>query len=156
MTPTARSMKYLRERGWMVTRVEQRLHMPGHPFPITKDAFGFGDLLVCSLTDGIALVQVTSTGHMAAREEKIQSLIHTIPGYDSRPSYSFWLVSGGRIFVHGWAKRGPGGERKLWTLTAHEIVLDSVADAVPRKSLPVSRREGRPVRPAPARSRRTV
>ena len=71
MTPTARSMNWLRKRGWIVARVEQRLHMPKSPFPITKDAFGFGDLLAAHPELGIALVQVTSTANLNARQRKI-------------------------------------------------------------------------------------
>lgn len=110
MTPTARSTKWLRDRGWIVARVEQRLHMPKSPFPITRDAFGFGDLLAAHPLEGIALVQVTSTGNVNAREKK---MLET----EIAQRVFVWKRAGGKVLLHGWAKRGPRGERKLWTLT---------------------------------------
>lgn len=117
MTPTARSSKWLRDRGWIVARVEQRLHMPKAAFPITKDAFGFGDLLAAHMDRGIALVQVTSTGNLTKRVTKITQ--------DKKVSdyATMWLQSGGHIQVHGWAKRGPRGKRKTYQIKAEEVVL---------------------------------
>lgn len=126
MTPTARSMKYLRDHGYIACRVEQRLHMPKSPFPITKDAFGFGDLLVAKVGSPsyvdvdvshgppaiyrepgqIALVQVTSGSNHNARKEKIAA----------EPLAAKWKEAGGIIILHSWAKKGPRGKRKKWTL----------------------------------------
>ncbi len=78
---------------------------------IRQDLYGFGDLLVTN-GDHIALVQVTTTANMGARQRKIWSL----------PVHKVWLSSGGRIFVHGWALRGGRGKRKVWTLVETEIV----------------------------------
>ena len=115
-SPTQRSTKYLRDRGWIVARVEQRLHMPKSPFPITKDAFGFGDLLaarpgrtfnfVPMPTGSIALVQVTSGSNHNVRKAKIAA----------EPLAAKWKEAGGVILLHSWAKKGPRGKRKTWTL----------------------------------------
>ena len=118
-SPTQRSTKYLRDRGWIVARVEQRLHMPKSPFPITKDAFGFGDLLAAHADIGrVALVQSTGGqgGNFAARIRKIIDTPEI-----SELAWS-WIAAGGIILVHGWAKRGPRGERKKWTLAARQIM----------------------------------
>lgn len=125
MSPTARSTEYLRKRGYTVCRVEQTLNMPGRPFGFKKDAFGFGDLLACSSRPGIAgvaLVQVTSTGNVGKRCEKIRSDPKVFP-----PATE-WLRSGGRIEVHGWAKRGPRGKRKRWSIAikAGQLNGDSI------------------------------
>lgn len=88
---TQASVKALEAEGWTVTKVEQRLP---HCF-ITRDAFGFGDLLCCSPTRGIMLVQTTagkSTSNFNARIGKIKS--------EARAG--IWLASGGRIQVHSW------------------------------------------------------
>lgn len=111
MTPSARSTKYLRDRGWIVCRVEQTLHMPGKPWGNKKDAFGFGDLLAARPGPEIqqamiALVQVTSTGNLMARWKKIAA----------EPLAQKWKEAGGNILLHGWSKRGPRGKRKVWTL----------------------------------------
>ena len=126
-SPTQRSTKYLRDRGWIVARVEQRLHMPKSPFPITKDAFGFADLLAAkshgdnfyvdtAVGHGavimygepgqIALVQVTSGSNHNARKAKIAA----------EPLAAKWKDAGGMILLHSWAKKGPRGKRKTWTL----------------------------------------
>jgi hypothetical protein len=111
-SPTARSMAYLRERGVSVCKVEQRLPIPGKF--VTRDAFNFGDLLAMEEDFGIMLVQVTSGAHVAERVDKIIGL----------PEAVKWLRAKGRIFVHGWSRKGKRGERKTWQLRSTEIFLD--------------------------------
>ena len=113
MTPTARSMKYLKDRNVPVCRVEQRLPIPG--MFVTKDAFGFGDLLaIFPGSFGITLIQVTSTGNMNSREKKIRGILE----------HKKWLAKNGTILLHGWAKQGPRGQRKHWIMTEREITLN--------------------------------
>lgn len=107
MSPLQRSIKHLRNQGYSVAIGEHWNHFAR----IRQDLFNFGDLLVTN-GDHVALVQVTTTGNMLARQKKIWSL----------PVHKIWLLSGGRIFVHGWAVRGPRGKRKVWTLEEREIV----------------------------------
>lgn len=126
MTPSARSIDWLRKHGWIVCRVEQRLRIPGAPFPRTLDAFNFGDLLAAKPGWGVALVQVTSTAHLAEREKKILSL--TVSKKDDRGVAVEWIWSGGRILLHGWSKRGPRGKVKRWQLTEWEIKLPTHAE----------------------------
>lgn len=99
---TNRSVKVLESEGWTVAKVEQRIP---HCF-ITRDAFGFADLLCCCPSRGVMLVQVTggkSTSNFNARVAKIQT--------EARAG--IWLASGGRIQVHSWE----GGKvRKLRVL----------------------------------------
>lgn len=121
MTPTARSLALLRERGFLVAKVEQRLPIPGKF--VTRDCFGFGDLLIAGESRGIekdgrwlgagfvALVQVTSTGNMSAREKKIRAL----------PEAKRWLETGAGILLQGWSKKGKRGERKTWQVTERRI-----------------------------------
>jgi hypothetical protein len=87
------SRKKLEASGWTVTVVEQRI--PG-TF-ITRDAYNFSDLLCCSPTRGILLVQATGgtgLGNFNARVAKVKA----------EPKAAIWLASGGRIQVHGWQK----------------------------------------------------
>lgn len=105
------SRKHLEAEGWTVTVVEQRIP---HTF-ITRDAFGFGDLLCCSPTRGIMIVQVTagtSTSNFHARVQKIKA--------EARAA--IWLASGGRIQVHSHEKVAGQKERRLRML---EIVKDA-------------------------------
>lgn len=104
-----RSIKHLKDQGYSVARGEHWNYFAKKK----QDLFQFGDLLVAN-GDHIALVQVTTTGNMGAREKKIFSL----------PVHKIWLAAGGRIFVHGWSRKGPRGKRKVWCITEREVVAD--------------------------------
>ncbi len=87
------SRKALEADGWTVTVVEQRIPKCF----ITRDAYGFGDLLCCSPTRGIMLVQATGgcvSSNFNARIRKIKA----------EPRHAIWLASGGRIQVHSHEK----------------------------------------------------
>lgn len=113
MTPSARSTKWLRDLGFIVCKVEQRLPIPGKF--ITRDAFNIGDLLVAKEGFGIALVQVTSMSNLAARERNAREI----------PELPKWLAAGGKFLMHGWAKKGPRGKRKTWQLVERTIEGES-------------------------------
>ena len=105
------SVKSLESEGWTGCTVEQRIP---HTF-ITRDAFGFADLLCCSPTRGTMLVQVTggtSTSNFHARVAKIKA----------EPRAWIWLASGGRIQVHSHEKVAGTKDRKLRVL---EITKES-------------------------------
>ncbi len=100
MTPTARSMKYLRDLGG-VPWVVERWIMGAN---IRKDLFGFIDLVCLDDKAGVLGVQVTSGPHISDRIKKAQAI----------PEFKHWLDSGNRFEVHGWRKVGGKGKRKLW------------------------------------------
>ena len=66
MSPTARSLAYLKEQGWLVDTVERWI--PGAN--IRKDCFGCFDLIAVRPGEA-ALIQVTSASNVAARVQKI-------------------------------------------------------------------------------------
>lgn len=112
MTPTERSLRHLRESGWTVQKVEY-----WNSFCKRRvDVFHFGDLLACRPDGKPTLLQVTSGTNVSARIQKAKE--HSGP-------LIVWLLSGGALLVHGWAKRGPRGEPKRWTLREVSI---SVSD----------------------------
>jgi hypothetical protein len=98
--------------GFIVAKVEQRVPIPG--MFVTRDAFNCGDLLIAKPGWGVALVQVTTTGHLNERQEKALD-IHEL---------RVWLESGGRFILQGWAKRGARGKVKLWALAEREVKLN--------------------------------
>lgn len=109
---TGASVKRLESEGWTCCVVEQRIP---HTF-ITKDAFAFGDILACSPTRGVMLVQATggtSTSNFHARVAKIKV----------EPRAAIWLASGGRIQVWSWEKRAGTKDRSLRVL---EITKETV------------------------------
>ena len=85
------SRKKLEAEGWTVGVVEQRIP---HCF-ITRDLYGFADLVACSPSRGIMAVQVTGGGNGPSRIAKIHN----------EPRAAIWIGSGGRIQVHDWRKR---------------------------------------------------
>lgn len=110
MTPTARSLAYLRAKGYTAGVVERWIA----PARRRIDLGGFGDIVAWAPDGGILAIQATSDdtgGNTGVRIRKILEL----------PEAALWLASGGRIIVHGWARRG---KRRFWTLTVeNEITL---------------------------------
>ncbi|MFQ5589579.1 MAG: hypothetical protein ACE5HE_00310 [Phycisphaerae bacterium] len=108
-SPTIRSLRKLRKEGYFCAVVEK-----WNPYVKTRhDLFGFADIIAV-LRNDVVLVQTTSGAHVAARVSKILSL----------QSAALWLDSPNRhIVVHGWAKRGPRGKRKLWDCRVINVTM---------------------------------
>ncbi len=99
------SIKLLTAEGWTCAIVEQRIP---HTW-ITRDCFSFGDILACSPTKGIMLIQVTGStggGNFSARIAKTKA----------EPRHAIWLAAGGRIQIHCWTKRANKKERECRVL----------------------------------------
>jgi len=92
LSPTQRSLAYLREQGYLVAIVE---HWNPHA-RIRQDLWGWCDLLAVRKNEVLA-VQVTASG-VAARIKKIQE------------SDTIGMVrdAGIRVEVHGWRKNSKG------------------------------------------------
>jgi hypothetical protein len=92
LSPTQRSLAYLREQGYRVAIVE---HWNPHA-RIRQDLWGWCDLLAIRKNEVLA-VQVTASG-VAARIKKIQE------------SDTIGMVrdAGIRVEVHGWRKNSKG------------------------------------------------
>lgn len=106
-SPTQRSLKLLRDEGWLVQIVEKYNQFAR----VRQDLFGFADLL-CLKADTIMAVQTTSGSNVSARLEKIRQC----------QAATLWLECPTRkIVVHGWSKKGPRGKRKLWQCRKEEV-----------------------------------
>ena len=110
-SPTRRSLEMLRANGWTVDVTERWIAA----IKIRKDWMGFGDLLCCR-PGQIMLVQTTTASNLMARWHKTVAL----PGAEA------WLQSGGAIELHGWAKRGARGERKLWCCDVRKVSISDL------------------------------
>ncbi len=108
MTPTARTLAYLRDELGMLAATVERWNPHAH---IRQDLFGWADVLAASEDRGIVAVQCTSGTNHAARVAKIRSI----------ETAERWLAAGGRIWVVSWSKRGARGARKLWTPRVVEL-----------------------------------
>jgi hypothetical protein len=99
-SPTQRSLKLLRDKGYFVSITER-----WNPFAhIRQDLYGFIDCLAIRSNETLA-VQTTSGANVSARLEKMRYI----------PAVDFWLNSPSRtIEIHGWRKVGARGKRKVW------------------------------------------
>lgn len=116
VTPTQRSLKVLREAGYLAAIVE---HWNQFAF-IRQDLFGFVDIL-CVSEAGTLAVQTTTRSNMNARVKKI------------RESENLGKVAdaGWDVVVHGW--KAPSKKVRTWTLkkvdiVAHGVILPSKGD----------------------------
>jgi len=108
-SPTQRSLAHLRALGWTCTIVEKWNPHAG----VRQDLFGFADLLALDPKGKtITAVQVTSGNNFADRRKKLCSCANM----------KIWLRSGGVVLLHGWAKKGKRGERKVWSLREERII----------------------------------
>lgn len=88
--PTTRTLKYLRERGWLAEKTEQ----PWNPFSkVRKDLFGFVDILAVKGDESL-YIQATDRTSVSKR-------IHKIVEHGNLP-----LVKSAsrRVEVWGWGK----------------------------------------------------
>jgi len=107
--PVERSLRWYRKQGWYAYSVSRYVTQAKR----TIDFAGFADIIAYSpVLAQIVACQATTTGNQAARVSKILAL----------ESAAAWWKAGGDIQVHGWAKKGPRGKRKLWTLTITPVL----------------------------------
>jgi hypothetical protein len=94
VSPTQRTLKYLRDSGWPVVQVVEH----HNPYSNKKvDLFGFGDVAALHPDMGMLIVQVTSGSNVSARMKKIRTeallaaqIAVNIPGVS--------------VEIHGWRK----------------------------------------------------
>ena len=111
MSPTQLTLRKLRADGCMAAVVEK-----WNPHAkIRQDLFGFLDIVaIVPGGSGVLGIQACTTGKMIKRIGKC----------DAKPladNVGRWLASGNAASVWGWAKRGPRGKRKTWTLKEHAL-----------------------------------
>ena len=112
MTPTARTLVYLRRQGYLTAVVESWIPHAN----LRRDLWHFADVLAVHPRDKVfLLVQVTTTAHVAHRLAKAKS----------RPELAAWLRAGGRFIVHGW--RSCDGK---WLLRQVEVQGQDLHDVV--------------------------
>lgn len=106
MTPTQRTLKLMRERGWIAEVTERWI--PGAN--IRKDLWTFCDVLCIHPESGeILAVQTTSASNMAARVKKISECELT----------PIVRKCGIGIHVHGWI--APTKNKRRWTVREKDL-----------------------------------
>lgn len=108
MSPTARSLDWLRKNGYTAQVVEK-----WNAFAkIRIDLFGIIDIVAIKDGEpGVLGIQSTSADNISSRLEKCLA----------SPVLQLWRKTGNRMRIHGWGKRGAKGERKLWTLITRDL-----------------------------------
>jgi hypothetical protein len=126
---TQRSLRKLRDEGWTCAITEHWNQWA----KVRQDLFGFGDILAFQ-GDVTMAVQTTSGAHVGNRMQKIMA----------SPIAKLWCSAGLRtIVIHGWAKRGPRGARKVWTCREVTVLFNdennhkAVPDGADGQSLPL-------------------
>jgi len=116
MTPTARTLAHLRQLGYLAGVVERRLPR----CLITVDLFGCIDVLaVRGDLPGVLGVQTSTRSNQAARLAKALAV----------PELRTWLAAGNAFEIHGWAKVGARGKRKLWQVSTRAVTLADLPSA---------------------------
>lgn len=89
-SPTARTLEWCREGGWLVDVVERRIRRT-----VTKDLFGFIDIVALTVDGETIAIQATSAANVAARRTKIAE----------SENLPVVLAAGWRVWVMGWDHR---------------------------------------------------
>lgn len=119
-SPTQRSLAKLRSE-WPLVAITERWNAFAK---VRQDLWGFVDVLCCR-QDSLLAVQTTSGSNVSARYEKIALL----------PSVTHWLSNPAcRLVIHGWARRGDRGKRKVWTCREVEVVLNETGKPVMKEA----------------------
>lgn len=118
MSPTARTIKYLRECGYVGDVVERFLPYAGK-FGLRKDFLGFADLIVIRRDEGIVAVQSTGSAH----SEHVRKLSDS----ECTENMLEWLSSGGRVQVISWrkVKLKRGGKAERWQPRIAEFLYEN-------------------------------
>lgn len=108
ITPTQRSKKYLEGLGYRVAITEH-----WNAFAKCRiDLYNIIDLLAMKTGEPLLAVQVTTTAHLCERMAKAPETV------------KMWESTGNRLVFHGWAERGPKGQKKVWTLDERTLGRD--------------------------------
>jgi len=107
MSPTARTIKYLRDQGYIGDVVE-RFNAYAGKFGQRKDFLGFADLIVVKRGEGVIAVQSTGSAH----SEHVRKLSDS----ECTTNMIEWLESGARVWILSWRKvlLKRGGKAKRW------------------------------------------
>jgi len=121
LSPTQRTMKFLREQGRLVGNVEKFNPYAG-PFGQKKDLFGFIDILCIDPVDGIVAVQ--SFG--SAWSQHVRKL------QEERNEIMFEWLKHSKLELIGWRKLKlkRGGKAMRWFPRIADVTLDKDTDLI--------------------------
>jgi hypothetical protein len=128
----AKSMKLLRNQGYLVADVEHRLPFTqGRKFGFRQDLFSFGDLLaIRAEVIGADIYPLKGEGPRSFHRDAVNLIVQVCRKQDmkerirkirSLEAHRVWLsIPCNRIAVHGWYQKKPRG---LWLCEAEGVTL---------------------------------
>lgn len=112
--PLQRCIVKAKNEGCIVAIVERYIPFP-KPFGHRVDMFGLFDAVAVKAgVPGVMGIQACRDGDVAEHLDKTK-----LP--EQSKNLATWKAAGNRAVIWGWGKKGPRGERKLWT--CREVVL---------------------------------
>jgi hypothetical protein len=123
LSPTQRTLRYLREQG-RICGIVERFNQYAGPHGIRQDLFGFIDIITLDPERGIVGVQCTGQHGHADHRKKILE--------DCTENDIAWLKSGGVIELISWrkVKLVRGGKAMRWQPRVEEITLEDFEDDI--------------------------
>mgnify|MGYP005820298399 CR=1 FL=1 len=117
-SPTERSLKALRDGGWIAQVVEKWIPVPAHPAGgVRKDLFGFIDIV--AIRGNVTLgVQACRANDIPARLAKIRETKAELEGVEVL-ALPLVLEAGWRVEVHGWLR--PNNASRRWRLRVVDV-----------------------------------
>lgn len=116
MSPTARTLEWLRRAGYSAGVVEKWIPQMRR----RVDLFGCIDIVAVGGGETGALgVQATSGSNHASRVAKILAI----------PEAEQWVEAGNRLWVMSWAKRGQRGKAKRWEPRIETVTIGMFEEA---------------------------
>lgn len=131
-SPTSRTLAECRKRGWIAQVVEQNVRIPGGGM-FKRDLLGCIDVFAVCGDHFLGIQACAGTDHAKRRAKAL-----------AEPRLGAWLAAGGRFEVWSWAKQGPHGARKLWTLRAEALTVADFAATAPLAPPPEAPRQWTP------------
>jgi len=109
VTPTARTLKHLRDKDILAQVVERWCQYSKRRI----DLFGCIDIVALDPdTSGVLGIQATTTGNQTSRMKKILDT----------DAAEKWMQCGNRLEVWGWGTK-KSGKRNLWQVTIRQVVF---------------------------------
>lgn len=108
MTPTQRSLQYIKEQGGLPWKTEVWNQWAKRRL----DLFNFADIVaVYPNRAGTTYIQVTTGAHVSERKQKILN-----------NKYALSVLQAGNVIeIHGWRKVGAKGKRKMWDVRVESV-----------------------------------
>jgi len=117
MSPTSRTLEYVRSQGWVADTVERYLPYAGK-FGKRKDFLNFADII--ALGEG-SIIAIQSCGQAFSEHHR-----KLTEDEKAAPNVRLWLKNGGRVILIGWRKvlLHRGGKARRWAPRIREYRLE--------------------------------